>query len=111
MKKFLLLSVVLLTACSKQQLPSHDVVDTSKAIPENELIKESMGYKLVVIEDGKSEIPLNDPRVGALNGKLEELNIKTGMPVNDIADMARFAEKTIQSEGVNIDINEVLDVF
>jgi hypothetical protein len=77
----------------------------------NERIKNSLGYKLVIIEDKNKDLLVSDPRISAINGKLNLINKQTGIPETSIADMAHYIEKTIQDKGVESQIDDVLEVF
>lgn len=73
-------------------------------------VKNSMGYKLISIADHSNDVSTDDPRVSALNGKLEYLSNQTGMSEADIADMSYFLEKELKKHKRKSDIDEVLEV-
>lgn len=74
-------------------------------------IKNTMGYKLIMIEDRNKDLSIHDPRISAINGKLNLISRQTGIPESSIADMAHYIEKTIQDKGGISGIDDVLEVF
>jgi hypothetical protein len=76
----------------------------------NERIKKSMGYKLISIAEHGKDIPVNDPRISALNEKLKYLSQQIGIPEEDIANISYYFKKKIKEEGFQSDIDELLEV-
>lgn len=76
-----------------------------------ERIKNSMGYKLISIAENGKDVPLNDPRISALNGKLEALSQQTGVPEKNIANISYYFKNKIKEDGFQSDIDELLEVI
>lgn len=74
-------------------------------------VKNTMGYKLISIADQGNNVSADDPRVSALNGKLESLSNQTGLSEENIADISYYFEKEIKKENKNSDIDEILEVI
>ena len=77
----------------------------------NERIKNSMGYKLTSIAENGKDMPFNDPRISALNGKLATLSQQTGVSEENIANISHYFKKKIQEEGFQSDVDELLEVI
>ncbi|MBO2842449.1 hypothetical protein [Acinetobacter baumannii] len=76
-----------------------------------ESVKNTMGYKLISIADQGRDVSIDDPRVSALNGKLESLSNQTGMSEENIADISYYFEKEIKKGNKKSDIDEILEVI
>ncbi|MDS7933979.1 hypothetical protein RMB03_06925 [Acinetobacter sp. V91_7] len=126
MKKLILIvCLVALTGCSKepaveksndsgQYVSGVTTQQDAAAYAEQEAknsVKNTMGYKLISIADQGNDVSVDDPRVSALNGKLESLSNQTGMSEENIADISYYFEKEIKKENKKSDIDEILEVI
>lgn len=74
-------------------------------------IKSSIGYKLIVLEDGNTDISVNDPRIGALDSKLKLISEQTGLSEKAIADASLFLNKTLKEKNITSDIWNIIEVI
>jgi len=88
---------------------SNQVAEKVDEEVKNENIQKSIGFDLIALEDHKQP-SVGDPRINAINGKIEYIAQQTGIDDHKIAAMLITVKKQLEEKKLSTNIWEVIDV-